>query len=85
MLFSNMTAANFESRLSANYEDNTVRPIFGLPDELLDRILDFVAPDSKELIDIGYKSSMSVESFASEPPPVDDTSLNNLVNSVYGL
>jgi hypothetical protein len=77
-----MPTINLKHTLSRETGDKISSPILRLPDELLDYILDIVAPDSKELIDIGYKSSMSVESFSSEPPPVDDTTLNILVGLI---
>ena len=57
-------------------------PIFKLDDNCLDLILDFAAPASRELIDIDRKSSMSVESFATEFIPVDNTVIETFVNTV---
>jgi len=57
-------------------------PIFILDDDCLDLILDFAAPASRELIDIDRKSSMSVESFATEFVPTDNTVIETFVNIV---
>ena len=56
-------------------------PIFKLDDNCLDLILDFAAPASRELIDIDRKSSMSVESFATEFVPVDNTVIDTFVTT----
>jgi len=57
-------------------------PILKLDNNCLDLILDFAAPASRELIDIDHKSSMSVESFATEFVPVDNTVIETFVNTL---
>jgi hypothetical protein len=51
------------------------------PNEILEKILEALAPGSKELINIDHKSSLSVESFGSEPVTlgVDYSALGNWV------
>lgn len=59
--------------------------ILELDDNLLESILDFAAPASGELINIVRRSSMSVESFATEFVPVDHTIIDKLVHIAYYL
>ncbi|RQM05660.1 hypothetical protein DH86_00003431, partial [Scytalidium sp. 3C] len=44
-------------------------PIFKLPDELLDQVLDELVHDPERCITIDHRASLSVESFQPAPPP----------------
>ncbi|KAH8816498.1 hypothetical protein F5884DRAFT_225636 [Xylogone sp. PMI_703] len=49
-------------------------PIFKLPDELLDQVLDELVHDPERCITIDHRASLSVESFQPAPPPSPEDS-----------
>lgn len=61
--------------MASSIDHTAIKPYLGrhsdgtFPTEIWEMILDFLAPHSNGLVKIESRYSLSVESFASEPPP----------------
>jgi len=72
---------------TSNKTDHVWATILDLPNDILEIILEFLAPHSKQLITFDHRSSLSVESFASEPARLvehyDPQAIGTLVCNLY--